>query len=53
MIPYLIMMTFAGLPMFYLELAIGQYSKVSPALLYRRMVPIFSGTFCSLCAQHE
>ena len=45
LITYLIMMIFAGLPMFYMELAIGQFGKVSPYILYNRMCPLFAGEF--------
>src|SRR5437867_3654429 len=44
MIPYFIMMTLAGLPTFYLEMAIGQFSSQTPHLLYLRMSPLFAGT---------
>uniref|UniRef100_A0A914XLC4 Transporter n=1 Tax=Plectus sambesii TaxID=2011161 RepID=A0A914XLC4_9BILA len=43
LIPYVLMMTFAGFPVFYLELVIGQYSQVTPYLLYQRMCPLFNG----------
>lgn len=43
LIPYFTVMVFAGFPVFYLELAIGQYSSLTPHLLYRRMSPIFAG----------
>ena len=43
LIPYLIMMVFAGLPVFYLELVIGQYAGLTPHILYRRMSPVFAG----------
>ena len=43
LIPYFIIMLFAGLPTFYMELAIGQYAALTPHMLYRRMSPIFTG----------
>uniref|UniRef100_A0A914VUB5 Transporter n=1 Tax=Plectus sambesii TaxID=2011161 RepID=A0A914VUB5_9BILA len=43
LIPYFLMMIFAGFPVFYLELALGQYTSLTPHLLYRRMSPIFTG----------
>ena len=43
LIPYFIMMLVAGLPTFYLELAIGQYASLTPHLLYRKMSPLFTG----------
>lgn len=57
LIPYIIMMIFAGFPVFYMELALGQYSGISPVLLYQKMCPLFGGigiamvfiTFLTLC----
>jgi len=43
MIPYLVMMIFAGFPVFYLELTIGQYAELTPLKLYKLMSPVFAG----------
>ena len=43
LIPYLIMLLFAGLPLFFLELVLGQYSGQGPAKLFGRISPIFKG----------
>jgi solute carrier family 6 amino acid transporter-like protein 5/7/9/14 len=43
LVPYVIMLFFAGLPLFFMELAIGQYSGLGPAKLFGRMAPIFKG----------
>ena len=43
LVPYVIMLLFAGLPMFFMELAIGQYSGLGPAKVFERMAPIFQG----------
>jgi hypothetical protein len=43
LVPYFLVMIFAGFPIFYLELALGQYTSLTPHLLYRRMSPIFTG----------
>ena len=37
------MLIFAGLPTFYIELALGQFAALTPHVLYRRMAPIFTG----------
>ena len=43
LIPYLFMLFFAGLPMFFLELALGQYCGLGPIKVFGNMVPIFKG----------
>ena len=43
LIPYFIMMLFAGLPMFFMELALGQYASLGPNILFPKMAPIFAG----------
>lgn len=43
LIPYFIMMLFAGLPTFFMELSIGQYCSLAPHIMYRRMCPLFAG----------
>ncbi|XP_071516724.1 sodium- and chloride-dependent betaine transporter-like [Panulirus ornatus] len=43
LIPYFIMLLCAGLPTFFLELAIGQYVNLSPATVFPKMAPIMSG----------
>jgi SNF family Na+-dependent transporter len=41
-------MFLVGLPTFYLELAIGQYAGETPHLLYRKMLPLFTGNVSQL-----
>ena len=43
LVPYVIMLFFAGLPLFFMELAIGQYSGLGPTKVFGRMAPIFQG----------
>ena len=43
LVPYFIMLIFAGLPLFFLELILGQYSGQGPAKVFGRMSPIFKG----------
>ncbi len=43
LIPYTIMLLTAGLPLFFMELALGQYSGAGPTRLFGRMAPIMKG----------
>ncbi|XP_063600012.1 sodium-dependent serotonin transporter-like [Penaeus indicus] len=42
LIPYTIMLLFSGLPIFFMELALGQYVSLGPALLFPKLAPVFS-----------
>lgn len=42
LIPYIIMLLFAGLPLFFLELSFGQYTSSGPISVWRA-VPLFRG----------
>jgi len=43
LIPYIVMLFCAGLPMFFLELALGQYVGLGPTALFPKLAPMFSG----------
>ena len=43
LIPYVIMLFIAGLPMFFMELVLGQYSRQGPIKVFGRIAPIFKG----------
>jgi len=43
LVPYTIMLFVAGLPVYFLELALGQYAGQGPTRIYGRMAPIFKG----------
>ena len=43
LIPYAVMLTFVGIPVFLIELAIGQYSASGPATVWE-VAPLFKGT---------
>ena len=43
LLPYSVMLLFAGLPLFFLELALGQYSGAGPTRLFGRLAPIMKG----------
>jgi SNF family Na+-dependent transporter len=43
LIPYTFMMCFLGLPLFYLELALGQYNKSGAITCWKKICPLLSG----------
>ena len=43
LIPYLVMQLCVGLPIFFLEFVIGQYTSSGPIKLFGRIAPIFKG----------
>ena len=43
LIPYFCMLLFAGLPLFFMELVLGQYSGQGPAKVFGRISPVFKG----------
>lgn len=43
LIPYVVMLVFGGLPLFYLELALGQYYKNGCLTLWKRICPVMKG----------
>ena len=42
-VPYFLMLVFAGLPVFFLEIFLGQYSGVGPVKTFGRLLPILRG----------
>ncbi|CAH1801088.1 unnamed protein product [Owenia fusiformis] len=48
LIPYTIMLAFAGLPMFFLELSFGQYASLGPISIWR-ISPLFTGLGYAMC----
>ncbi|XP_050546468.1 sodium- and chloride-dependent GABA transporter ine isoform X2 [Daktulosphaira vitifoliae] len=44
LVPYFFIMIFCGVPLLYLELAIGQYTKRGPIGAISKLCPIFKGT---------
>lgn len=49
LVTYFIMLFLMGMPIFLLELVIGQYSGLGPDQAFTRMAPIFSGLgYCTL-----
>lgn len=43
LIPFVLMLITMGLPIFYLELCLGQYTSLGPIKAFRRMAPAFHG----------
>lgn len=43
LVPYIIMVLVIGLPIFFAELFVGQYSGIGPIKAYARMAPFFQG----------
>jgi len=42
LVPYVIMMLLLGMPLFYLELALGQFASLGPIAVWR-ICPLFKG----------
>ena len=43
LVPYVIMLFIAGLPLFFMELVLGQYSRQGPTKVFGRIAPLFKG----------
>jgi len=43
LLPYTIMLFFAGLPLFFMELSLGQYTGQGPTRVFGRLAPAFKG----------
>jgi len=43
LIPYTICLFLTGLPLFFLELALGQYASLGPNIVFKKIAPIFQG----------
>ncbi|CAI4230901.1 unnamed protein product [Auanema sp. JU1783] len=49
LIPYLVMLIIGGLPMFYMELALGQYHRAGCVSIWRKICPMFKGIGYGIC----
>ncbi|ESO82402.1 hypothetical protein LOTGIDRAFT_134594 [Lottia gigantea] len=49
LIPYLIMLVFGGLPLFYMELALGQFQRCGCLTVWNRICPLFKGVGMAIC----
>ena len=52
LIPYLVMLIFGGLPLFYMELALGQYQRCGCISVWKRICPMFKGESGGLVQGH-
>lgn len=43
MVPYCIMLLVGGIPLFYMELALGQHNRKGAITCWGRLVPLFKG----------
>uniref|UniRef100_A0A8D1B1G6 Transporter n=1 Tax=Sus scrofa TaxID=9823 RepID=A0A8D1B1G6_PIG len=49
LLPYTIMAIFGGIPLFYMELALGQYHRNGCISIWRKICPIFKGIGFAIC----
>ncbi|XP_064088102.1 sodium-dependent serotonin transporter-like [Macrobrachium nipponense] len=49
LIPYCIMLVFGGLPLFFLELALGQYHRSGCLTVWKRICPMLKGIGYAIC----
>ncbi|XP_078536150.1 sodium-dependent serotonin transporter [Lissotriton helveticus] len=49
LIPYTIMAIFGGIPLFYMELALGQYHRNGCISIWKKICPIFKGIGFAIC----
>ncbi|XP_045773215.1 sodium-dependent serotonin transporter [Maniola jurtina] len=49
LIPYCVMLLFGGLPLFFLELALGQYHRCGCLTLWKRICPALKGVGYAIC----
>ncbi|XP_040194503.1 sodium-dependent serotonin transporter [Rana temporaria] len=49
LIPYVIMAVFGGIPLFYMELALGQYHRNGCISVWRKICPLFKGIGYAIC----
>ncbi|XP_012684313.2 solute carrier family 6 member 4a [Clupea harengus] len=49
LLPYLLMAVFGGVPLFYMELALGQFHRSGCISIWRHVCPIFKGIGYAIC----
>ncbi|XP_028558581.1 sodium-dependent serotonin transporter-like [Podarcis muralis] len=49
LIPYILMAVFGGVPLFYMELALGQFHRVGAIPIWKHICPIFKGIGFAIC----
>lgn len=48
LIPYLVVLTLIGRPMYYMEMALGQFSSRGTIKMYEKLSPVFKGNYYEL-----
>ena len=43
LIPYIVMLIFIGIPLFFMELALGQYFSLGPTVIFQEIAPFYGG----------
>ena len=49
LIPYILMAIFGGVPLFYMELALGQFHRTGAISIWKHICPIFKGKGLRRC----
>uniref|UniRef100_A0A8C1DP63 Transporter n=1 Tax=Cyprinus carpio carpio TaxID=630221 RepID=A0A8C1DP63_CYPCA len=49
LIPYVLMAVFGGVPLFYMELALGQFHRTGAISIWKHICPIFKGIGFAIC----
>ncbi|XP_033107859.1 sodium-dependent serotonin transporter-like isoform X2 [Anneissia japonica] len=49
LIPYLVMACLAGIPLFYMELALGQFQRTGAITIWKRICPLLKGIGYAIC----
>ncbi|KRX65672.1 Sodium-dependent serotonin transporter, partial [Trichinella sp. T9] len=49
LVPYFVMFIFCGLPLFYMEMALGQFHRCGCISIWKRLVPLFKGVGYATC----
>lgn len=52
LIPYILMAIFGGVPLFYMELALGQFHRTGAISIWKHICPIFKGKALH-CTSHQ
>ena len=53
LIPYILMAIFGGVPLFYMELALGQFHRTGAISIWKHICPIFKGKVSAIFQSHN